>query len=278
MPGLCYGFVVGLGTQENVAMSRGIRRLVRFIMAGALMAAQGGVFAAPNPTALVKEALHHWRGDSSYTEVTMTIHRPDWQRRMEMIAWTKGRDDSLVRFTAPQGDAGNATLKLGQALWVYNPKLNQVIKLPFSMMAQNWMGSDFSYNDLAKSNQVVTDYTHTLAGSEQAAGHTVYTVVCMPRPSAPVIWGKQVLKIRDDGVLVEESFYDQDMKPVRRLETTKIGPLGGRPYPVTMRMVEVDKPGRWTQLHYTKGAFDLNLPAYLMTLSNLRNPRPWSAP
>ena len=46
---------------------------------------------------------------------------------------------------APPMDAGNATLKLGQDTWLFNPKLNQVIKLPASMMTQSWMGSDFSY-------------------------------------------------------------------------------------------------------------------------------------
>jgi outer membrane lipoprotein-sorting protein len=275
---LCRRFVVVLHMRENVVMGSRVGILFRFTVAGLLMATQGAALAAPNPTGLVEKALHQWRGDSSYTEVTMVIHRPDWQRHMEMIAWTQGENDSLVRFTAPRGDAGNATLKLGQALWIYNPKLNQVIKLPFSMMSQNWMGSDFSYNDLSKSNQVVTDYAHALSGVTAVAGHKVYAVVCTPKPGAPVVWGKQVLKIRDDGVLLEETFYDQDMKPVRRLETTKVAPLGGRPFPVVMRMSEVGKPGRWTQLSYAKGVFDLKLPAYLFTLSSLRNPRPWSAP
>jgi hypothetical protein len=254
-------------------------RLMFVLFAGyVLLAAQDSALAAPNPTALVKAALHHWRGDSSYTEVTMTVHRPEWQRSMVMAAWTQGAADSLVRFTRPPGDAGNATLKLGQSLWLFNPKLSQVIQIPFSMMAQNWMGSDLSYNDFAKSDQVVTDYLHSLGPTENEGGHTIYTVVCLPKPGAPIVWGKQELRIRDDDVLLEETFYDQDMKPVRRLETTKISHLGGRPYPVVMRMTTLDKPGQWTEMRYMKGMFDLALPDYLFTLSNLRNPRHWSAP
>jgi hypothetical protein len=42
--------------------------------------------------------------------------------------------DALVRFIAPAKDAGNATLKLHRDTWVFNPRLNQVIKLPASMM------------------------------------------------------------------------------------------------------------------------------------------------
>ncbi|MEJ2345357.1 MAG: outer membrane lipoprotein-sorting protein [Gammaproteobacteria bacterium] len=244
----------------------------------ALLLASVRAHAAPDATALVRAALHQWRGDSSYTELTMLIHRPDWQRRSSLVGWTQGKADSLVRFTAPPGDAGNATLKRGPALWLYNPKLGQVIKLPFSMMAQGWAGSDFSYNDLAKTDQIVTDYTHQLAGTADSNGHKVHTIVCVPKPSAPVVWGKIVLRIRDDDVLLSETWFAQSMKPVRRLETLKIAPLGGRAYPVKMRMNVLDKPGHWTEITTTSGRFDLKLPAYLFTLSNLRNPRPWSAP
>lgn len=234
--------------------------------------------AAPDATALIKAALHQWRGDSSYTELTMLIHRPDWERRSSLIGWTEGKSESLVRFTAPPGDAGNATLKRGPDLWLYNPKLGQVIKLPFSMMAQGWAGSDFSYNDLAKTDQIVTDYTHNLDATDESDGHKVYTVTCTPKPAAPVVWGKIVLRIRDDDVLFAETWFDQDMKPVRRLKTLTIEPLDGRAYPVKMRMEVLDKPDQWTEITTTSGTFDLELPAYLFTLSNLRNPRPWSAP
>ncbi|MDH3862237.1 MAG: outer membrane lipoprotein-sorting protein, partial [Gammaproteobacteria bacterium] len=48
-------------------------------------------------TQIVRDAVNHWRGLTSYTEMTMVIHRPDWERSMTMQAWTKGDDRSLVR-------------------------------------------------------------------------------------------------------------------------------------------------------------------------------------
>jgi hypothetical protein len=234
--------------------------------------------AVPDATALVKAALHQWRGNSSYTELTMLIHRPEWQRRSSLVGWTRGKSDSLVRFTAPASDAGNATLKRGPALWLYNPKLGQVIKLPFSMMVQGWAGSDFSYNDLAKTDQIVTDYIHSLGPPAGNGGYMVYTVTCTPKPSAPVVWGKVTLRIRDDHVLLSETWFDQEMKPVRKLETLQVALLDGRNYPVKMRMNVLDKPGHWTEINTTRGYFDLKLPEYLFSLSNLRNPRPWSVP
>lgn len=229
--------------------------------------------AAPDPDAILKQAFDNYRSASSETTIAMTVHRPDWERHMEMRAWTRGADDGLVRFTAPAKDAGNATLKLGQDSWVFNPKLNQVIKLPASMMSQAWMGSDFSYNDLSKSEDLITDYTHRLVGTEQDAGHTVWVIDATPKPGAPVVWGKVTVKIRDDYVLAEETFYDQDGKPARRMTADKIGALDGRTYPLVMTMHPLDQPGQWTQIQTVDARFNTAEPAYLFTLSNLQNPR-----
>jgi len=229
--------------------------------------------ATPDPDLLLRRAFAEYRGTSSESSVAMTVHRPEWERHLDMSVWTRGEDDALVRFVAPAKDAGNATLKLGENIWVFNPKLNQVIKLPVSMMSQSWMGSDFSYNDLSKSEELLEWYEHRLTGAEQSDGHTLWTIESLPKQGAPVVWGKVTVKIRDDDVLSEETFFDQDLKPVRYLRTEKVGPLGGRPYPLIMTMQPSDSPGQWTRIETLQGAFNRSLPEYLFTLSNLQYPR-----
>ena len=39
---------------------------------------------------LVQRAFDYWRGLSSYSEFSMTIQRPDFQRTMVLRGWTKG--------------------------------------------------------------------------------------------------------------------------------------------------------------------------------------------
>ena len=129
-----------------------------------------------------------------------------------------------------------------------------MVKLPASLLAQSWMGSDFSYNDLSKAEDLLTDYTHTIVGTTRSAGHTVYTIEAIPKPGAPVVWGKQEVKVRDDGIFLEETYFDQDMKPVRTMTTETIGPLGGRDYPLVLTMRPARDPGRWTRIETTAGA------------------------
>ena len=242
-------------------------------VAGFLAGVSGLARAAPDADTILRKAYDNYRSQSSQSTLAMTIHRPAWERHLELKAWTRGQDDGLVRFTAPPKDAGGATLKLNRDTWVYNPRLNQVIKLPASMLNQSWMGSDFSYDDLAKSTDILTDYSHRLVGNVQAGGHTVWTIEATPKPGAPVVWGKVSLGVRDDYVLVEETFYDQDMKPARRMTTGKVGLIGGRPYPISMTMSPLDQPGQWTRTDTADARFNAPLAPWLFTLSNLQNPR-----
>ncbi|MCB0311640.1 MAG: outer membrane lipoprotein-sorting protein, partial [Bdellovibrionales bacterium] len=158
----------------------------------------------------------------------MTVHRPEWERRSELRSWTKDMTLSLVRFIAPAKDAGNATLTKDEEVWTFTPKTNRVIKIPASMKAQSWMGSDFSYQDLSRDDEIIDQYTHRLLSSENKDGHTIYTVESVPLDDAPVVWGKEILEIRDDYLILEHSFFDQDMKLVKKLTTRAIGPLGGK--------------------------------------------------
>lgn len=226
-----------------------------------------------DPKDLIQKAMDHWRGTSSYSEMSMTIHRPDWERTMSMRAWTQGEKISLVRVTAPKKDAGNGTLLKDNNMWTFAPKVNRIIKVPSSMMSQSWMGSDFSNKDISKSTDIIDQYDHTLLETRQQDGHTVYVVESIPHEEAAVVWGKEVLTIRDDHVLLEQQFWDQDGVLVKAMKALEIKELGGRTVASTIRMGRLDTPDEWTEMSVHDIAFDVSHPDSLFTLSNLRNPR-----
>ena len=222
---------------------------------------------------IIKNAIDTWRGNSSYSEMTMTIHRPDWERSLSMRAWTRGEKHSLVRVTQPKKDAGSGTLLIDNAMWTFSPKINRVIKVPSSMMAQSWMGSDFSNKDIAKSDDILRVYTHTLLQTMQQDGHTVYQIESIPKENAAVVWGKEVLTIREDFVLLREEFYDQDGVLVKVMETLNIEQMDGRAVAQRQRMSDAEKQNTWTEVTLHNVDFDIDINDNVFTLSNLRNPR-----
>ena len=166
-----------------------------------------------------------------------------------------------------------STLKRGDEMWIFNPKVNRVIKLPPSMMSQSWQGSDFSNNDLAKSDSLLQDYHHSIIGTETHEGKTVYIIKSMPKPNAPVVWGMQQLKIREDQIWLSEEFFDEDLQPVKIMTAKEIQMLGGKLYPRVRQMRNADEQDRYTQLTYESLEFKSGLPDRLFTLSSLKQRR-----
>ena len=224
-------------------------------------------------TQIVRDAINHWRGLTSYTEMTMIIHRPDWERSMTMQAWTKGDDHSLVRVMEPKKDRGNGTLTDENSMWTFSPKINRVIKVPSSMMGQSWMGSDFSNKDISRVDDIIYQYDHTLLSTTVDEEVTIYEIESIPHEEAAVVWGREVLRIRDDHVVLEHSFYDQDGELVKSLQSLEIAEMGGRTIATRQRMGKTDEPDEWTEIVVNEVEYELELKDSVFTLSNLRNPR-----
>ncbi len=241
--------------------------------AGLLIAITAQPALAQDARSILKGAFDNWRANSSHAVVEMKVKRSNGTRSMTMESWTQGDSKALVRFTQPARDAGNATLQLGNSTYVFNPKLNQVIKLPASAMTQSWMGSDFSYNDLSRSQKVIDDYTHKLLSTKSAGGKKIYVIEAIPKRGKPIAWGKQILSVRSDGVLYSVEYFDQLGKRVRIMTADSIISLGGRPYPVVLTMKTDAKPGQYTRVTTKSASFDVTIPAYMFTKSNLQNPR-----
>ncbi|MDY0040582.1 MAG: outer membrane lipoprotein-sorting protein [Desulforhabdus sp.] len=226
--------------------------------------------AAQNAADIVQAAIEYYRGKASEAVVEMIIHRPDWERSMTIKARTKGQKQSIFFITAPPKDKGNGTLKVGREMWTYNPKVNRIIKLPPSMMSQSWMGSDFSNDDLAKSDSIVEDYTHTLEGTEAMEGKKVYVIKSLPKPAAPVVWGMQKLKIREDHVLLGQEFYDEEFELVKAMTGRQIVMMGGKLFPRIWTMQKAEARDEYTMLDYKELEFKDELPDHLFTTSSLR--------
>jgi len=229
--------------------------------------------AERNAASIVRDAVNHWRGLSSYTEMSMVIHRSDWERSMTMRAWTKGDKQSLVRVIEPKKDRGNGTLTDDNNMWTYSPKVNRVIKIPSSMMGQSWMGSDFSNKDVARADDIIDQYDHALLGTEEMDGITVYEIESTPHEEAAVVWGREVLTVRDDHVILQHRFYDQDGELVKTLESLEIAEMGGRTVAKRQRMSKTESPEEWTEIRVNSVEYELDIRDSMFTQSNLRNPR-----
>ncbi|MGB5302003.1 MAG: outer membrane lipoprotein-sorting protein [Gemmatimonadota bacterium] len=214
------------------------------------------------------------RGESSRGIATMEVSTENWSRAMEMQMWSLGTDHALVRILSPRKDAGTATLKAGNEIWNYLPRVDRTIKIPASLMSASWMGSHFTNDDLVKESRLIEDYEITLAYEGDRDGVDVWEFDLIPRPEAPVVWGRIAYQVRkNDTMPVYARYYDEDGVLVRTMTFFDYRDLGGRLVPAAMRVVPEDKPGEFTEVRYSELEFDVDLDEDYFSLRRLRDTR-----
>ena len=210
------------------------------------------------------------RGDSSQGTITMQIVTENWQRSLTMQVWSQGTENSLVRIEKPRKEAGTATLKVGNNIWNYLPKVSRTIKIPTSMMMASWMGSHFTNDDLVKESSMSRDYVITLSYEGERNGSSVYEFSLIPKPDAAVVWGKLELEVRQDDLMPTwHRYYDEDGTLIRELTFSEYTLMGGRRVPTRLVMQPYDKPGEQTVIIYDDLVFDVPIQADTFSLRNL---------
>jgi outer membrane lipoprotein-sorting protein len=155
---------------------------------------------------------------------------------------------------------------------MYNPKVNRVIKLPPSMMSQGWQGSDFSNDDLAKTDSLIKDYTYTLEEEKIEQGKKIYILKAIPKSDAPVIWGMIKLTVREDNILLKEEFFDEEFQSVKVMTAWDIQMTGGKLFPMRWEMQKTGVTDEYTRFVYEKIEFKESLSKSIFTRTNLKNP------
>ena len=226
-------------------------------------------------TEIIRVADARVKGTSSYGETTISIIRPDYTRDMSMIAWTKGDEYYMILITQPSRDAGSAFLKRGNEMWNWIPTIERTVKLPPSMMSQNWMGTDFTNDDLVKQSSIVVDYEHTLLAVEDIQGYPSWKIQLIPKPDAAVVWGRIVIWIEQtDYMQMRVEFYDEDDFLINTMQSYDPKMFGGKLLPSRMEMIPADKEGHKTVMRTVSLEFDLPIKDNYFTVRNMKSIRP----
>ncbi|MHB8809518.1 MAG: outer membrane lipoprotein-sorting protein [Desulfobulbaceae bacterium] len=212
-----------------------------------------------------------WRSTSSTATLQMVVKTEHYTRTMVMESWTKGREKSLVRIVSPLKEKGTVSLKNDDTLYTYLPKTDRVIRLTTGMMMGSWMGSHFTNDDLVKESRLAEDYDPEITFEGMRDGQEIVEFALLPKPEAPVVWGKIVIVVRAGDLLpLVSRYYDEEMTLARTLNFSEIREMGGRLLPVVLHMVPADKPGEFTEMTYQAIDFGVDLPDTLFSLMQLR--------
>lgn len=235
----------------------------------ALLALSVALAAEPTAEELLTATDDAFRGTSSHARVEMYVKTSRYERTLLLEMWSKGTDKTLIRVLEPAKDAGTVTLKVGDNIWNHLPKIGRTMKLPPGMMSGSWMGSHFTNDDLVKDSRLTEDYTYEIT-ARPADNDGNYEITLVPRPNAPVVWGRQVLDVSPEKLPVEARFYDEKGALVRTVRWSDPRTVGDRTIPTVMTLIPADAPQELTRMSYREIAFDIDLPDSHFSLQSLK--------
>ena len=189
-------------------------------------------------------------------KLRMRITSMGHTRTIKMQSWAEGSKKSFVKITYPPRDRGITFLSLNNQMWQYVPKIERIIKIPPSMMLQNWMGSDITNDDMVKQSSIVEDYEPKILTKE---GDTV-TLELIPKEDAAVVWGKIISRIDTKTYTgIKDVFYDEDGEAVRIFTYTNVKKFGKYYLPTHWEIVPVDQQGHKSELILETVKYDTDM-------------------
>ncbi|MCF8412410.1 MAG: outer membrane lipoprotein-sorting protein, partial [Melioribacteraceae bacterium] len=159
---------------------------------------------------IIARAENILKGESAHGTIEMEIVTPDYERTLKMESWWVGNEKALIVIEKPRREAGNKTLKIGNEMWNYLRNTETTIKIPPSMMLQSWNGSDFTNDDLVRESNLEDDYEQSIIADEEVDGEMCWKILLVPKPDAPVVWGKLHYWVRkSDYIPAVVEYYDE---------------------------------------------------------------------
>lgn len=177
----------------------------------------------------------------------------------------------MILVTSPAKEKGIVYLKRKKEVWNWIPVLERVIKLPPSMMANSWMGTDFSNDDLVKESSVVDDYTHRMLGDTTINGLPCYQIELKPKSNTAVVWGKLKVAVdKKDYLELYTEFYDEGNALVSTMQGSEVKVMDGRLIPTKITMIPVNKKNQKTEIIYKSILFNRTIGDSFFSLDQIQ--------
>lgn len=205
--------------------------------------------------------------DMEAREVMMLIERDGTRKTREVRLYQKGADLRLVQFLAPADVRGVSFLRRGEdRLYLYLPAFRKVRRIASSATREDFVGTDFTYEDLAQS---------TYSDEYRPIGLRVdggqYVLDVRPRSGADVSYDRLTLRVDTSNSMLRQVQYFREGTQVKEMTVGDVTQIDG--YWIGRRMEMVDqRSGHRTVLELSEVTFDQGLSDALFTERYLKRP------
>jgi len=201
---------------------------------------------------IVRTAREKQFPQDSVIDLTMVLINRSGTRRERSIQskrreFAGGETKSVARFLSPADVKGTSFLvweHKGQPndIFIYLPSLKKVRRIASDQKNQSFMGSDFSYADMAMED--VDDATHEILREERLGEKLCWVIESVPKPEADSEYCKIITWVTQDQFIPHkmELFSKKDCNTLHKvMNVLRVGPVGKELLPLHFTMEDVRK-------------------------------------
>lgn len=196
---------------------------------------------------VMRQAEERYKGDDRREQLTISVYRgtsPQTKPRVMSVRWFEkdlGKENKIVvRFTEPREVAGTSLLMhvlpyKDDDRWLYFPKEKIQRRIRARDKNSNFMGTDFTYDDLA--DREPDEENHTLVKVEPCGATTCYVVESTPKDKTDAGYSKtQTWVEKDHFVKVRIEYWDLGGRHLKTYTAEKIVEVQGAWIPTLLVM------------------------------------------
>lgn len=206
--------------------------------------------------------------DMSATEQMQLIDDNGQGKERAVDIRQKGKELRMVRFLEPADVRGVGFLRLASdRLYIYLPAFRKVRRIASSATDENFMGTDFTYEDMSQST-----YSDDYNPQDLTTRNGQYRLTLIPKAGADVNYGKLVL-VADTPtfVLRKVEYFDRRGEKTKELTVDDVEKIDGYWMGKTMVMQSLEKKHR-TILKLSDIRFDRGLSDNAFSERSLKRP------
>jgi outer membrane lipoprotein-sorting protein len=226
------------------------------------------------------EAQNKGKDEYNYTSMRLINKRgQERNRKIEYFNKTDENDNDkvLMRFIEPADVKGVGLLTIEHSdrdddQWLYLPALRKVRRISSSDQGDNFMGTDYTYEDIR--SEKLDEHEYNLMGSETIDGHDCYLIVALPsteKQKQESGYSRREIWMRKDILLMRQiKYYDKKgelLKIEVRKDMVEAAPNLYRPNFMEMNNV---KTGHTTQITFDKREINKGIPERIFTERELK--------
>ncbi len=214
------------------------------------------------------------RAENKHIEQEMTlISERGSERSRDMSMWSRvvnGSEDMLVRFLAPADVEGTGLLLEDDNMWLFLPELGTTRRISGSAREGDFMGSDFTYEDMEALGTVGfgEDFRAELLAEIEHKEREAYHLLLEPREEEETAYSSLEMIVDREYWLPLQIDYFQENELLKTLQTADHEMLDGR---WTARRMEMEdhKAGTKTVLTVKDVDYTSEIDSQVFTERNL---------